>query len=180
MSLTTEYRGYHIGYSENDDTWGCYDAGVHGQKTLGGVKKKIDDLHLKMRKAASVACFEVRGNEGKDGWYVSLTEATAIEYLGPHIERRWMSSAPPEITGHKIATVAKRGGSQRGARRETMMASICPHTSEVHEAVVAANALGAEAFAAAERFRAAVRDIPRLQLADIKDLMAASEARLEE
>lgn len=180
MSLETEYRGYTIRYSENEDRWNCYEVDKKGAVTLSDMKKRIDAMHLKMRKEASVPCFEIKRREGKDTWDVGLIEAKLIDYVKPRYEGGSWTGKPQYIADHRVATVAKRPGSTRAARQEVYLSTLVPDTDEVHSAIFKANKLGHEAHLAATAFRDAVEAIPRLTLDDIQNLVEASGQRLQE
>lgn len=54
MSLSTTYKGRTCSYSENQDTWDCYDLEFYGFATLTALKRKIDTHERKKRKLAEL------------------------------------------------------------------------------------------------------------------------------
>lgn len=172
-SIETEYRGYPIRYSENADEWNCYDVG-YSHASLSKLKAKIDAMHLKLRKASSVTCLEIgRAYEG-----AGFTEASIIDYIGPKETRSW--SKEPELTDHKVAAVATRGGNERPSRRETELSGFAPDTPEARAAIAAWVSADREVKAAEVRSKAARDAIPRLRLDDIAGLVKASKSKIEE
>lgn len=168
MSIETEYRGYNIRFSENEDEWRCYDAG-DGIKhpKLSGVKAKIDSLLLAERKIGATMCFEIDKYRG----CVSLTESTVIEYLGPKLERR---NNIPFIAAQKVAVVSRRRGNTKSARREDTLDGLAPDSDETRAAWAEAQRLHVILAAAQKTYDAAVKAIPRLTLADIQPLVKIS------
>jgi len=175
MSLKTEYRGYEIRYSENQDEWVCYDCGVT-EPTLSKAKAKIDALHLKMRKAAATPCYEIR----EDGFTVGLEDATVIQYRGENWEEPWMSSKKARFRGHRVASMCQRGVSSRKSRRDCYLHTLVPQTEEARAAAAEAARLGEIAKAADKAYREAIDAIPRLDIEDIEGLVEASSAQMEE
>lgn len=174
MSLATEYRGYTIRYSENNDTWDCYDCKVSAE-TLTKAKAAIDALHLKVRKAAAVPCYEIQ----KEMFSVALLDATVIDYLGPAKTSDWVSSKKI-VTGQRVASVCKRRGSARASRADCHLSSLVKPGPEVEAIVAELAVLGEAKKAASQAFEDAVNRLPKLQIEDIKDLIEASEHRFEE
>jgi len=176
MSLSTEYRGYTIQYDENRDHWGCYDCGV-SEPSLSKAKAKIDAMHLKLRKASAVEGYEIAPVKDRDGYFARAVPCKVIDYLGPKVEHRFTFS---EIVGQRVASVAKRNGSTKASRFETVLKNIAPQTVEVHAAIAEANRLGEIAFEADRAFMAAVSAIPRMPVEAIQGLIAASEHKFVE
>ncbi len=54
MSLSTTYKGHSCSYSENQDTWNCYELEFYGFATLTALKRKIDTHERKKRKLAEL------------------------------------------------------------------------------------------------------------------------------
>lgn len=178
MSLKTEYRGYDIRYSENGDTWDCYDCRV-SEPSLSKAKAKIDAMHLKMRKAAALPCYEF-GSVSPDTTRLPefrVTESKIIDYMGPQMGG---SSWGPFVEAHKVAAVSKRLGSDRAVRHTTGLENLLADTPELPAQVEEVKRLLAVAYAACREFRDAVAALPRVRFEDIMDLVAASKARIEE
>jgi len=173
--ISTEYRGYTVQYSENADLWNCPDCGIVDQPTLSKVKERINAMHLKLRKASAMPCFEIAGEVTYSGAKVRALEGTIIEYIGPKKARYGY----PEET-HSVAVVSQRPNRDAKSRQEVYLQNLAPDTPEVRAQIAAADALGQIAHEAAEAFRAAVRAIPRVQIEDIADLIKASGHTFQE
>lgn len=176
MGLSTEYRGYVISYSENGDVWNCFDCKVEAS-TLGKAKAKIDALHLKMRKASAVDAFELVTNYGKPP---ELEDCKIIDYVRAVHDHNWMTSAPPRLVDHEVASMAHRRGSERKSRRNVKLSGIIKPGPETDAAFDEAVRLWRIFYDADQAFKAAIEAIPRLTLADIDGLVTASKAKIEE
>jgi hypothetical protein len=169
VTIATEYRGYRIAYSENEDEWSCYEAGKGiSHAKLTAVKAKIDALFLAERKRGATACLEI---DLYGSACVTLTDATVIEYLGPKLERR---NGVQIIVGQKVAVVARRRGSEKAARREGELSGLAPNAPETLAAWAEAQRLFQTYADAKKAYDAAVTAIPRLSLADVMPLVTIS------
>ncbi|MEP1253729.1 MAG: hypothetical protein ABJI29_03165, partial [Alphaproteobacteria bacterium] len=164
---------------QNMDAWGCYDCGISGEPTLTKAKEKIDKMHLKLRKESAFPCYEIAMSETRECVRVKADEATVIDYLGRKESRSW-SSREVKFEGHKVASMARRGGSARRARRETLLHLLAAQTPEVHAAIEEADRLGEIAHAAKVKFQEAFRAIPRVEFDEIAGLVEASGHRFLE
>ena len=170
MSISTEYRGYRINYSENQDEWSCYEAGTgFSHAKLSGVKAKIDALFLAERKRGATACLEMESLYGSA--CVAMIDATVIEYLGPKLDRH---NGVLVIVGQKVAVVARRRGSEKAARRECELSSLAQNTPETLAAWAEAQRLYLIYADAKKAYDAAVTAIPRLSLDDVMPLVTIS------
>lgn len=172
--LALTYRGYTIRWSDNEDCWVCYDAGKGiNNVSLLKLKEAIDRLNRKERKDAALSCFEIDARHNA----VEKVEASLIEYLGPKIERAaWHENKPPQIVGHKVASVALRGGNSQASRRETTLDKFMPDTPEAHEAFHRAELAAAMVREANAVLKLAVGMIPRVSIEEIQKLVELHEA----
>lgn len=174
--MQTEYRGYSICYGDNDDKWWCSAIGYQHEK-LSKVKAKIDSIHLKMRKAAAIECYHVSG--GGSG-PLSLDEATVIDYAGPvRAQARSFERNPTgEVIGHKFAIMTKARHSEQRSRQVVQMDTLV--TDEAFEVLERVRVIEAQIKALGEQRKRMVAEIPRMKFEDFAELVAASEARIEE
>lgn len=170
MSVETKYRGHSIRWSDNEDCWACYDLSdkVRSSPKLSTIKAAIDRLYLAERKAAGVECWEISSYDGK------RTPATVVEYLGKKVDRNSWSSAPDRVF-HKVAVVAKRGGAERPARRETECDKLARPGAEFDAAWEIYTRAVADKKAAEKRAASAFAALPRLQVSDIAKLVELAE-----
>jgi hypothetical protein len=173
MSLSTDYRGYKITYSENaGDEWCCYDLGkVVTNKTLSGCKAAIDKLLLDVRKAASLKCFEL-STTGK----LEVNEAVIIEYEGPQIEGgpgSW-SGKPKHIAGQKVYSMARRSDADRASRSRRDISQFAPFGPDTDAAIAEVKRLEVILKDATKARDAAIAAIPRLSIDDIAELVRVS------
>jgi hypothetical protein len=170
--IETEYRGYRIIYSENQDEWTCHDAGdgIRHAK-LTGIKAKIDAMLLAERKRGATACLEISGY-GME--CIMLVDATVIEYLGPIQERDGYASRWKPITDHKVAVMSRRRGSEKASRREERLSGLAQDTAEARDAWAEAMRLHKIYMDARKAYEAAVKAIPRLTLGDVMPLVFIS------
>lgn len=176
--ITTEYRGYTIRWSDNQDCWVCFDAGRGVEHvSLAKVKEAIDRLNLKQRKESAFACFELSDRHNS----VSKTEASIIEYMGAKIERpAWHESdRTPKIVGHKVAATAIRDGHTRITRRETELKNFMPDTPEAHVAFRRAELAAELVREASALFKLALSQIPSVSVEQIAPLVKLYEAENE-
>lgn len=174
-SITTEYRGYSISYSENADEWNCYDCGV-SHASLSKVKAKIDALHLKLRKTSSVECLFLGEGYGRAG----VTHATMIDYMGPeYTSGRWPEKEKT-LVGHKVAAMHRDARKDRPTRQTGRLENYAPDTPEVREAVAAWVQAEREEEEARQRKEKARNAIPRMTLEMIDGLIKAASAKIEE
>lgn len=174
MSLETEYRGYTIRYSENADEFQVLD--VQGPKgrapTLSKMKEKIDALYRQEREAAALDCYELQ--KGSSSPETVLLEARLTEYEGPLVQRPWAHHQKAYISEQKVASISRRGGSSKAARRTAKlenMAPIGPETDAAVDEYLRLRGIENEAKAAAD---AAFAAIPRVTLEDISELVRIS------
>lgn len=174
MTITTEYRGYEIKWSDNADEWVCYDAGegVSGSSLLK-VKEAIDRINLKARKDAAVPCIELHSSSRGIG----KTESMIVQYIGPKIDRvgSYFEGYTQAITGHKVATVGKRRGNKKATRSVNELHKLMPDTPEAHAALAIADQLRKVAIEADAMADAAFKLIPRMQLSDVQRLVEITQ-----
>lgn len=171
--METEYRGYPIRYSENEDKWVCRDCGVTAD-TLSKAKADIDKLHLKLRKESAVECYQVMGTRD---FTVQLLDTKLVEFIGMKPARSWdhHKGKVPMVAG-----MAKMPGKERPGRQEKNLYDLVPITDEVHRAVDAVNLMGQIAKAAKQEFDNALKELPRMEMEMIAGLVEASGHRFEE
>ncbi len=178
MTLSTEYRGYAISYSENEDRWNCYACKVSAE-TIGKVKAKIDAIHLKMRKAAMVRAYEINSNHTHGP---ELRECRLIDYLGEKWSGSWTASR--EVVDHRVSSMAVRdsglGIGQRAGRQERNLSEIVAMTPKAEAQMIEAQRLHVIYRAAEDAYQAAIDGLPRLTLEDIAGLIKAAGAKVEE
>lgn len=174
MSLTTEYRGYTIRFSENEEVWRCADIRFDHAK-LNKVKERIDDLHRKLRKASALPCLIVSNRWSS----VEAREGTIIEYIGPKTTRSW--SDGEKVVGHQVAVMSTREINERPGREIMQIEELVPADDPAAWAKIEeARAIAAQIKALEEDLNAAVKAIPRLSIEAIPNLIKASEHRFEE
>ena len=175
--LSTEYRGYDIHYSENEDVWTCYDVGASHEK-LSRVKAKIDEMHRKLRKANAFHCLDVSFYFG-----AKAREATIVEYLGPV---RAKTSAHQrvgdgEVIDHEIAYMSARGGlSEKKSRQKGKLSQLALNDTENMRRISEAQRLYAEAEKIRKQAQQIVESLDRPTIEHIAELVAASEHRFQE
>lgn len=161
--IFTIYRGYKITYSDNAESWICYDLTESHGKTfdkLSLAKSAIDKLVKSLRDKASVQAFEMYTGDGG----VTLTPALVTEYLGFGKERY------EKTEYHRVASAASRSKG-RVSRKEIALGALIPDTPEMRAAAKKVIELGNQIKALRDERDAAIEAIPRLQLDDIKDLV---------
>jgi hypothetical protein len=166
MSITTEYRGHKIMWSDNTDEWTCYDLSdkVRSSPKLSVIKDAIDRLYLAERKAAGTPCWELSQHSN------ARYPAQIIEYLGAKTESSW-TRGKPDTVKHKIAVVATRNGNERPSRREAYITELAPLGPETDAAWQVYAGAVAERKAAEKRERDAYAAIPRIDLEAISKLV---------
>lgn len=175
MGIKTEYRGYEIRYSENEDAWRC-DVVKDSKASLSKMKQAIDRMHLKMRKEAATDSAILRIHNG-----FSLTACSIVEYLGEKWSRGGYGSArEPKFEGHRVAVVAERDGREKAARSEERLENLVKLGPEADAAIEKAKTSLKKVREAEEIYRADIAAIPRLTIQDISKIVDASDARLEE
>lgn len=174
--MKTEYRGYDISYSENQDEWNCYDIGFSHEK-LSRVKAKIDDMHRKLRKANAFHCLDISSHRE-----ASVTEATIVEYLGPiRKSKSFERVGTGEIEDHEVAYMSARTSlSERKSRHKGRISSLVLNTPGNLSRIDEARDLHEQAKALAEKARDVLRCLDRPTIEDIAGLVNASERRFDE
>lgn len=172
MSLSVEYRGYTIRYSENLDAWDsdAFDNSKYSAPTLSKAKEKIDTLLREVRKKAALECFEIEGGYQRP---YQIRDATVIEYEGPKIDGSSWSGKPRYVADHTVGVVAARGG-KRPARQNTHLSSLIYGTVEDQLKLDEANRLLDQAKALEAKAKELIAAIPRVRLEDIQELVRIS------
>jgi hypothetical protein len=174
---STEYRGYTIRYSENEDVWTCYDVGASHEK-LSRVKAKIDEMHRKLRKANAFHCLTVSSYGG-----VSAEEATIVEYLGPIRAKTsaYQRVGDGNVIDHEVAFMSARGGfSDKKTRQKGKLSDLSLGTEENLRRISEAKKLYDEAKKIEGQSREILKMLDRPTVDQIAELIAASEYKFEE
>ena len=174
MSLTTQYRGYDITFSENGETWWCRDIEFSHEK-LSKVKERIDKLHLQLRKASSVDCLVLTKGSGYGRDEDVFHEGKIVEYLRPERAKRpgtFERVGTGEIIDHNIAVVSARRGEKASRRTQMLSSAYAPEAVDMLPAIHAQQKIIREAQAEIERIRDAM---PRIKFEQLADLVRASE-----
>lgn len=172
MSLSVEYRGYTIRYSENGDVWDsdAFKTFKHSAPTLSKAKEKIDNLLRDVRKQAALQCFELTG--GHNAPY-GFRESTIIEYEGPKLEGGSWTGKKQYVDTHKVGIVSNRSGT-KSARADGYLNTLVHATTEDQMKVDQANRLLSQAKAIEDEAKALIKSIPRVTLDDIQELVRIS------
>lgn len=174
---STEYRGYSIRYSENEDVWTCYDVGASHEK-LSRVKAKIDDMHRKLRKANAFHCLDVSSYRG-----VETQEATIVEYLGPIRAKTssYQRVGDGKIIDHEVAYMSARGGlSEKKSRQKGKLSQLALNDTQNMRRIGEAQRLYAEAEKIRKQAQKIMESLDRPTIDHIAELVAASEHRFQE
>lgn len=174
---STEYRGYTIRYSENEDEWSCYDVGASHAK-LSRVKAKIDEMHRKLRKANAFHCLSVSSYGG-----ANACEATIVEYIGPIREKAhsYQRVGDGEIIDHEVAFMSAHfGGSKKKSRQKGSLSKLVLNTPENMRRIDEANRLSDEAKALERQSQEIIKSLDRPHIDHIAELVTASAHKFEE
>lgn len=176
MSLSTDYKGYTIRYSENEEVWTCYDVGASNEK-LGRVKAKIDDMHRKLRKANAFHCLDVSGYRG-----ATAQDATIVEYLGPIRKKRSSERVGTgEIEDHQVAYMSVGGGlSDKKTRQTGALSKLTLDTTANRHTIAEAARLMEQAREIETQAASLLKQLSSPKIEDIADLVAASDHRFDE
>jgi hypothetical protein len=169
-SIEIEYRGHVIRYSENADEWTCYDLNSYSSPKLSNVKQRIDKMYLDQRRKSALPCYILEGGYDIHGPLRKI-EASIIEYVGPEHRRDHSRGMTADVVDHKVATTAVRHGNERASRTVSELSGLMADTPEALAAFDQAVALYKKARAAWDAYREAVKQIPRVSLDDIPDLV---------
>lgn len=172
MSLSVEYRGYTIRYSENEDVWNsdAFEYSKYSAPTLSKAKERIDSMLRDVRKKAALTCYRIDGGHQEP---YRLRECTVIEYNGPKVERPWQSSKKPFISSQNVGVVSARDG-RKAARSEMCLENLIHGTAEDQVKIDTANRFRAEARRLEEEAKTLLASIPRVSLDDIQELVRIS------
>lgn len=174
---STEYRGYAIRYSENEDVWTCYDVGASHEK-LSRVKAKIDEMHRKLRKANAFHCLDVSSYGNAE-----THEATIVEYLGPVRAKTsaYQRVGDGEIIDHEVAYMSARGGlSEKKSRQKGKLSQLALNDTENMRRIGEAQRLFSEAEKTRKQAEKIIQSLDRPTIEHIAELIAASEYRFQE
>ncbi|AGH31506.1 hypothetical protein LOKG_00070 [Loktanella phage pCB2051-A] len=167
-----EYKGYKIRFSENEDKWVSYDAGIDNEK-LSKLKQSIDRLSIKARKAASTNALMLEHGDGE------FTEVDIVEYLGPKIERPRIKGshherAPRQVVNHQVATIGQAKHREKPGRILSDFDKLIPNTQDNIDRLAAIRVKGDEMRALQAEIRDMTKAIPRLTLDTIEPLVKIS------
>ena len=174
---STEYRGYSIRYSENEDVWTCYDVGASHEK-LSRVKAKIDEMHRKLRKANAFHCLDVSSYGG-----VSADDATIVEYIGPIRAKTnsFQRVGDGEIIDHEVAFMSARHGSNgRKSRQKGSLSKLVLNSPENLRRIDEAKRLYEEARKIEKQSQEIMQTLDRPSVDQIAELVTASAHKFEE
>lgn len=170
MTLSTEYRGYTISYSENEDKWRCYDVGAESEK-LSSVKRKIDTMHRKMRKENSVPCLDVSTYSG-----VRAVEAVIVEYLGPIRQTKSFERVGTgDVIDHEVAYMSNKTSlSKTPSRQKGRLSSLFAETPENLQAIEDMKAIDGKIKALDEERKTIAKSMRSISFEEIKPIVEAS------
>jgi len=168
--ISTEHRGHKIVYSDNAEHWWCGDWD-YSNVSLAKVRAKIDAEYLKIRKSASLDCFEFASEYN---YSPDVIPSKIIEYIGEKFEREWRTNAP-KFVGHQVAAVAVRRANEKASRSTKVLSQFVPDTEDAHKAIAEAKRMHSLAKEAAERAKEAFNAIPRVTIEMINDLVRVAK-----
>jgi hypothetical protein len=155
--LETEFRGYRIRYSENEDVWRCHSLDMDGAN-LTQLKNKIGRYLAKIAKTAETVPAIV-ANYGDQFEYVEIVSvANTLNY-----------NKQPQLWTTKERQESYRGGTRTVKDRAKYdAASVILDTPENRVLVEAAEVLIRQAAAAKKKATEAVRLIPRVDVSTLR------------
>lgn len=154
-SIETEHRGVKIRYSDNEDTWYCSELSF-SHASLRRVKARIDKWWKDARSAAAMEVYRIGG----DG---TIRPAQVVEYLGESTSygrRRIL-----------VAVMGDNHGSGTSRRSEVNLDELALPTAELDVGRALLERLKQQKRDIEDQIARTVRDLPRLTLEDIPELV---------
>ncbi len=177
--MKTEYKGYTIQFSENAETWGCYNIEFH-HASLGKVKERIDKLHRELRKASTVECLVLRS--GGYGNRPEFIDAKIVEYSKPIREKAAAFERVPtgEIVDHEVYASFVSNMSERAGRNRQALSTVFIDSEYNHQIMAEMRKLHDHAKSLTDRMNELKKTLKTVPSSEIVNLFTASDHKFEE